>query len=136
MNARATTLIAVFNTGVLLGGAAAMAEFAPPKIGTELGFECTGAWGTSHTTAKVVSLKDGIVRAEGQRHGKAHWAENPIWAGPTTIFSKKDRGDGKGERGMKIVSGNLEELAKLEPGRKLGGDVKEWRSTESWKWKY
>ena len=130
--------VAMMALSMSLGVAAypAHADIKFPKVGATATWECSGPYG-SKRTSKVVRVENGIIREEGHTSGRGEtFVEETLLGIGTTLFKKRDRADGKGERGQKYDEDDFRGYEKLEPGSKFRGTVSEWHNKGLWDWRY
>lgn len=128
-------LIAAASVSLFWAGSIAHAEIMAPVVGVTNTFDCSGPYGKKNTF-KTASVKNGTVRTEQMRDGKAMWSEKPVAAIGTTLFSTRQLNDGKGVRHQSLDEDIVNEYARMVPGTKLEFNVRERHDEGRWEWGY
>ena len=122
-------------TILLITGTAETAEFKLPQVGESSTYKCTGPWGMN-ASYTITEMKGDVAHIEIDRDGKVEWIEKPYTALGLTLFSERQRNDGKGVRKQKLDGDVLAEYAQLVPGTKLKFNVREKHNEAQWEWGY
>ncbi len=111
------------------------AQMQPPNPNKLATWECSGPYAKLRVE-KGGEVKDGMTKSVFTVDGKEQWIYKPVSLIGLTIFTERDRADGKGKRGQKYDEKKLAEVIALKPGGKASLTVDEWHNNARWKWQY
>jgi len=106
------------------------AELKPPKLGTQLTWECTGPFAQQYKV-EITQIKDGIVLYQGSVDRDTYWVEKSAALTGTTLWSKKI-----GERYQWWDKEDFEGFRKLKSGTRFKGAVPAQEGNDKWVWQY
>lgn len=107
-----------------------------PRSGKTATYECEGTQGKQPWSDTVAWVKDGIVRYERSFDGKRSWVESPVNLIGTTLFTRRDRNDGRGIAEQWFDSEDFSRFQRLKRGTEFEGIAWEWHERGNWVWNY
>ena len=123
----------IVGLGMVVDSSPLQAEIQAAEVGRTHTVSCVGPW-VKKIVHKVAWVKDGIIRFEGTYDERTDWLEKPVSLIGATLFSRRDRGDGKGVRTMSFDMDDFAGYTKLSPGSTFSGTSREKHATANWQW--